>query len=256
MRSIAREGEGVGERAKKKERTMKRFYNNVAIDKKTDGYEVLLDERSIKTPSKKTVLLPHKALAEAVAQEWRDQGDKIDMPSMVLTRLCYGVLELDDADRAMLREESLEYITTELLCYRDAEHPELYKMQCEQWDTHLEWARDALGIALESTTAITPVPISKAATEAAHRIINTLDDWHLVPFALLVRLSGSLIVSLAVLYGRVSAAEAMRLSQLEQDFQAKQWGLDMDTEARRASALREAEAVSMFFNLLNNSDYK
>ena len=96
---------------------MKKFYKEVAASKETDGYAILLDGRAVKTPSKKTVMLPTLALAEAVAQEWRGQGEKIDMNAMYLTRLAYGVLELTDAGRTMLGQDptrAVEAVISEL----------------------------------------------------------------------------------------------------------------------------------------------
>ena len=229
---------------------MKRFYKDVTLEKTSDGYAVLLDGRSVKTPSKKPLIVPSSALAELVAQEWRVQAEKIDLSAMYLTRLSYGVLELEDADRQMLREETLEYITTELMCYRDSERPVLWQQQVEQWDPQLAWARDALGIELDVTASILPVAVSDVATHTALTLINGLDDWRLVPFALLVRVLGSLILAFGVLHGRINAHEAMRLAHLEQDYQALQWGVDVDTQARRAAALREAEAVGRCFGAL------
>ena len=55
----------------------KRFYKDVSV---SDGafYQVLLDNRVIKTPAKRALMLPTLALADAVAGEWRDQDGKID----------------------------------------------------------------------------------------------------------------------------------------------------------------------------------
>jgi chaperone required for assembly of F1-ATPase len=231
---------------------MKRFYNEVTIDETPEGYMVLLDGRSIKTPSKKLLTLPSQALAQAVADEWAQQGEKVVIEQMLLTRLSYGVLELEASDRVMLRDETLAYITTELLCYRDDERPELGQQQVLLWDAPLAWVRDTLGIALEVTSGIMPVAVSDEAMAKVRGVLEELDDWHLVPFALLVRVLGSFILALMVLHGRINASEAMRLAHLEQDFQALQWGMDEDTHARRAAALREAVAVERVFAALRD----
>jgi chaperone required for assembly of F1-ATPase len=226
---------------------MKRFYKEVTIQHTPDGYAVLLDGRSVKTPSKKELVLPTHELAEALAQEWAQQGEHIDMPSMVLTRLSYGVLELNAADRAMLHEETVEYITTELLCYRDAQRPELWQQQVQQWDEVLEWAQREHAVVLTSTAGILPVEVAAETYLAVQQKVQGLDDWHLVPFALLVRVLGSFVLALAVLERYKDMAEAMRLAHLEADYQALQWGVDVDVQARRAAAMREVLAVEQMF---------
>ncbi len=51
------------------------------------GFAVLLDGRPLKTPSRSAYALPSRELAEAIADEWRGQGDEIDPDTMPLTRL-------------------------------------------------------------------------------------------------------------------------------------------------------------------------
>ena len=62
---------------------MKRFYSQVSV---TPDMGILLDARPVKTPAKVTLTLPNAALAEAVADEWRAQGDDINPFSMPLTK--------------------------------------------------------------------------------------------------------------------------------------------------------------------------
>src|SRR2546422_11698663 len=71
----------------------KRFYDQVAIKDETGGRSVLLDGKSVRTPGKAAFLLPNAALAEAVAEEWRGQGARIDPATMPLTRLANSVID-------------------------------------------------------------------------------------------------------------------------------------------------------------------
>jgi chaperone required for assembly of F1-ATPase len=54
-------------------------------------------------------------------------------------------------------------------------------------------------------------------------------------------------LALAVLERYKDMAEAMRLAHLEADYQALQWGVDVDVQARRAAAMREVLAVEQMF---------
>ena len=62
---------------------MKRFYTEVAL---AEG-AVLLDGRPVRTPARAPLRLPTAAMGEAVAAEWREQGDTIDPRTMKLTGL-------------------------------------------------------------------------------------------------------------------------------------------------------------------------
>ena len=48
---------------------------------------MLLDGKPVRTPRKAPLVLPNAALAEAIAEEWRGQGERIDPETMPLTRL-------------------------------------------------------------------------------------------------------------------------------------------------------------------------
>ena len=57
---------------------MKRFYDKVAVAPTAAGFAVELDGRPIRTPKKAAFAVPGEAVAAAIAEEWRRQGDKIE----------------------------------------------------------------------------------------------------------------------------------------------------------------------------------
>ena len=54
---------------------MKRFYRNVDVVELDACYAVTLDGRAMGTPGKAALDLPSRNLAEAIAGEWKAQGD-------------------------------------------------------------------------------------------------------------------------------------------------------------------------------------
>src|ERR1700761_3818543 len=77
----------------------KRFYGVTGVGEVDGGYTVTLDGKPIKTPSGRIVVVPVRALAEAMAAEWQAQGDIIDPLTMPLTRFANSVVQgvIDDA---------------------------------------------------------------------------------------------------------------------------------------------------------------
>ena len=71
----------------------KRFYRTVSVEGAPPAVRVLLDGKPIRTPAKRELALPSRALAEAVAAEWEAQGDQIDPAAMPLTRLINSALD-------------------------------------------------------------------------------------------------------------------------------------------------------------------
>ena len=65
-----------------------RFYREVSIAAGEGAeYSILLDNKPIRTPAGASFVVPTIALAEAVAEEWRMQGEKIRPETMTLTKL-------------------------------------------------------------------------------------------------------------------------------------------------------------------------
>src|SRR6202043_1277650 len=69
--------------------SMKRFYKEVGVADRG----ILLDGKALRTPRGAALVLPTDALAEAVADEWRAQGDEIVPSEMPLTKLANTAID-------------------------------------------------------------------------------------------------------------------------------------------------------------------
>ena len=68
----------------------KRFYKDVTV---TEDLGIALDGRPVKTPMKAPLVLPTRALADAVAAEWAEQGEEIKPATMYLTKLANTAID-------------------------------------------------------------------------------------------------------------------------------------------------------------------
>ncbi|MBV9418925.1 MAG: ATPase, partial [Alphaproteobacteria bacterium] len=94
---------------------MKRFYKAVTV---SDDFGILLDGRALKTPAKAALKLPTRALAEALAEEWRGQVDEVDLNRMPLNRLANTAIDRVSAHREAIVTELANYGGSDLLSYR------------------------------------------------------------------------------------------------------------------------------------------
>ncbi|MBV1902991.1 MAG: ATP12 family chaperone protein, partial [Marinosulfonomonas sp.] len=60
----------------------KRFWSQASSAPKGEGYQILLDEREVKTPGRVSLIVPTIELANAIAAEWDAQTDQIDPDTM------------------------------------------------------------------------------------------------------------------------------------------------------------------------------
>jgi len=73
---------------------------------------------SMLTPAKKDFVAPTRALAEAVAEEWRVQDEVMNPKAMPQTRYVNSVLDGIAPQREAVIETVAAYGGSDLLCYR------------------------------------------------------------------------------------------------------------------------------------------
>ncbi|MGB3316459.1 MAG: ATP12 family protein [Albidovulum sp.] len=214
--------------------TVIRFWKAVTVAQEEGGYAVLLDARSVRTPSKAPLLMPSRAMAEAVAAEWAAVEDKVDPRLMPITRRVNAAIDKVAVQFDEVAQLVADYGGSDLLCYR-AEAPEaLVAAQAEAWDPLLDWAAEAYGTRLKVTRGVAPVA---QPTEALARLadeVRATTQFQLTALYDLVGLSGSLILGLAATRAEFDAESLWAFSRIDEDWQAGQWGEDEEASANAA----------------------
>lgn len=230
---------------------MKRFYKDVSASAAADGgYTVLLDGKAVKTPKRAMLTLPNLPLAEAIAEEWRRQGEELKTEDMPLTRLAFAAIDVVTPSRAQIAEQVLKYAQNDLLSYRAENSPELVARQAHIWDTLLDWAAETYGARLKVGAGIRHVVQPAEAIAELQQAIARYDEFELAALHTATTITGSLILALALAEEKVSAGEAFAAATLDETFQAEKWGRDADAEQRRERLLSELTAAKTFMRLL------
>ena len=222
---------------------MKRFYKSVLVG---EDLSVLLDGKPIATPAGARLALPTRALADAIAEEWRGQGEIIDPASMPLTKLANTAIDRAAALREDIAVELLRFGMSDLLCYRAIEPDALIARQHAHWTPLLDWAHQTHGARLKWVYGVTHVEQDAGALAALGRALGELDDWTLTGLQTITSITGSLILALAAAAGRLTPLEAFEISRLDETFQAERWGSDSAAEQRAALLAREVEMAGKF----------
>ena len=214
----------------------KRFWKNVHVVSSETGYLIKLDDKILKTPAKKQMLLPTEALAKKVASEWGKQVEEVDPTSMPFTKSSNAAL--DKVSEQFEEVSSLlgEYGDTDLLYYRADSPPELQKRQKTGWDPIVNWAENTFKVQINCGMGIVYIPQDAKLFSEINIKINSLSIFELTAFYDMVSITGSLILGLAIINGRLSAEEAYQLSRIDEQWQLEQWG--EDEEAQVASNLK------------------
>lgn len=218
---------------------MKRFYMDVAVAPVDGGWTIRLDDRPVRTPARAALVLPTAALADAVAAEWRGQGESVDPAAMPMTGLANAAIDHVAPSPADFAASIARYAQSDLLCYR-ADGPEaLVARQSAAWNSLLDWARARYDVAFAVTQGIIPVPQPEETLARLGAAVAALDPFRLTGLSTLVTLSGSLVCGLAVVEGGYDPAAVWQAAEIDEAWQVEQWGEDAEAAAR--SARRGAE---------------
>jgi chaperone required for assembly of F1-ATPase len=228
----------------------RRFYEKVDVGEEADGFRVLLDGKPVRTPARRVLAAPTRALAGALADEWAAQEEHVDPAKMPLTRLANSIIDGVVAMPAPVADEIANYLGTDLLFYRAGEPQGLVERQARHWDPLLAWAGDALGARFVLSQGVVHVTQPAAALAAARAAIPA-DPWRLGALSSITTLTGSALIALALLRGAIAAEDAWTAAHVDEDWNMDFWGRDDVALARRAFRFAEFAAAAKVLALLD-----
>ena len=216
---------------------MKRFWREVTVEPKGDGWQVALDGRRVKTAQARAQIVPARTLGEALADEWRAQPEDVNPARFGLRDMADYAIDIVATDPTDAIRRILAYAEGDTLCYRAEPDEPLAARQRAQWEPLLKTTEQAHGVRFERVVGILHRP-QPAATLAAFRVhLETLDPFALAALQTLASMAASLVIGLAALEPDADAATLFAASNLEEDWQAEQWGWDYQAEETRARKL-------------------
>lgn len=238
---------------------MKRFYKAVSIASGgSHSYEILLDGKKLKTPSGNVLSVPNHSLAIAVATEWESQRENIVPATMHLTALCATACDNPNRkSKVDLAQDFLQYVESDTLCYR-VEHPrEMVALQEKLWDPLLEWFCETYHVSIAATQTIIGPTVPEATLDKLTQHMISRRHEALYGFVFAVESLKSVILTLAVMEGRLGVEEAVRLSRLEVDYQTKQWGnVEWHHDVEMYDLQARVAAAVLFVTLTSHSETK
>lgn len=236
---------------------MKRFWKEATVAAVEGGYGVLLDGKPLRLPAGGPLRTPGSALAGAVAAEWDAAGGapggEMTLDEVPLTRLVGTAVDRIAPDPAPSVDALARYGESDLLCYRAPDRA-LAAVQAREWQPLLEWSARVLDAPLRVVAGLMPVPQDPAALRALHRAVAAHSPLELAALGLAVPALGSLVLGLALSAGRLDAAEAFRLSALDELHQESFWGEDAEAAARRAQVRADVRLAALLLDRARAGD--
>jgi chaperone required for assembly of F1-ATPase len=229
----------------------KRFYTEVGLAPEQGRWRLTLDGRGARTPAGHPLVMPSEALGEALATEWRAQGERLDVARMPLTRLANSALDGVRANAAEVRAEIVRFAGSDQVCYRAEAPASLGEAQAARWDPVLAWTHEQLGARFILAGGV--IHVAQPAGSIA-RIAAAVDDvtepLALAALATVTTLTGSALIALALAHGALDADEAWTAGHVDELYQASVWGADDEAEQRLANRRIDFDAAAL---VLRNS---
>ncbi|WP_206073228.1 ATP12 family chaperone protein [Erythrobacter colymbi] len=220
---------------------IRRFYKDVTLAGVAGGHQVMLDARGVKTVGGAPQIVPTAALGEAMAAEWRQQGEKIDPASLPLRDMADYAIDIVAADPAAVAKGLVAYGETDTLCYRADPDEPLHARQQAVWEPLLRQFEAAHGVTLVRVSGVVHRPQPPETLAKLEARLLALPPFVLAGVEAMTKLAASLVTALAAL-DATHEDEPLALWQavcLEEEWQADLWGRDWEAEERRAR--READ---------------
>jgi len=231
---------------------LKRFYKTVAVASEDGGHRVKLDQRVLKSPAKADLRFPTLALAEAVAEEWARQAERIDAASMPLMTLCSTAVDYVGARRDAIVEELVGFAGHDMVCYWCDEPQELAKRQQAIWQPLLSWVALTFDAPLKVVRGIMSEDQPEQSLAILRREVAAVEDFPLMALLTACQATGSLVIGLALLKGRLTAEEAFAASLLDEHYQMERWGEDAEALQRHAALKADLTDAERFLALLRS----
>lgn len=228
----------------------RRFYKQVTVGPAEGGFAVMLDNRNLRTPKAALMVLPTRALADLVAEEWAAQGDHIELALMHATRLANTALDAIPAARDGTAEQIAQYAGSDLLCYYAQDPAVLLERQVRHWEPVLERAEHEFDVAFVRAAGIVHQSQPEQTLAKVKAMALALDDFGLAGVAFGTALFGSAVLAFGLSRGWMTGVQALELSRLDEIFQEEKWGIDDEAAERTARHMVEAQMLERWFKAL------
>jgi chaperone required for assembly of F1-ATPase len=217
-----------------------------------EGFWLELDGKALKTPAGLELCLPTRGLAAAVAAELGGAPEKALRNFTAIPNLRFAATALDRV--AAAREATIDSVASygeaDLLCYRAEGPADLVAREQAAWQPLLDWAATRHGALLACAIGIAYVPQTPSSLAALRKAVAAQDTMTLTGLAMVVQITGSLVLGLALLEGRIDADEAFKLAELDETYQIEKWGEDYEAADRRTNRRRDLGEAAAFLRLL------
>ena len=208
---------------------MKNTMSNFNIKKiKDKDFMLYKNDIPYTTNNGNNILLPYIIKKKQFIKKLNIDFDKKES---IFFKILFYSADIDKNRRDVLEKKILNYIDTDLICYREKIGSELEKLQREKWDSYLNFCKNKFLLDFKLNYSLMPFTQKKTNHKKITKLIKKMNPHYITSFFFLVELTNSIIISLNIFYNNINIDDAWEASNLEYSYNQKKWGIDKELKS-------------------------
>ncbi len=230
---------------------MKKFWETIEIKKvSSKEFYILLDNKKLKTPLKKELIFSNDLMAKEVLREWDQRSNIINTDDLVFYGLLSTAIDRVSEEKNSYINDIINFIDTDLICYRADNPIDLVSHQNKQWDPIISLIEKYINTKVGVFKGVMP---SQQNLKVHHEIKNLVVELSNVQISVLHRITnliGSIFLALCILKKDLTNKQAFELSFLDELWQAENWGYEEDASEKRKKIRTELNRLILFIDCI------
>jgi chaperone required for assembly of F1-ATPase len=143
----------------------------------------------------------------------------------------------------------MQYIDTDMICYRAEKPYELCQLQKLKWDPIILSIESYIDLKLKVLQGILPKKQNITVHKKIREIISQFSDLEISILYRLTNIIGSIFISLSLLKGDFLEKDLFETCFLDELWQAEQWGQEEESTSKRKRIYKELKKIVTLIDL-------
>ena len=230
---------------------MKKNWKTVQVKEKSiNSYEILLDNNILKTPLQNKLIIPNAKIAKEIYKEWNQKTKFINTDKMVFYGIMSTSIDKIFGNRKQYIEDLLEFVDTDLICYRADKPIDLVQWQSKNWDPIISKVEKYINNKINIFKGIMPLRQDKETHLKINLFLTKFSDLEIAVLHRITNITGSIFLTLCILKNDKIKKNAFELSYLDELWQAENWGCEEEASKKRKNINNELNRIIYFLDCL------
>jgi chaperone required for assembly of F1-ATPase len=220
------------------------------INSSKNNYCIQINDKIAKTPNGNLIELPTLKLAKIILKDFQSKKSKMLANIVSPVRITNTAIDKLVTSNYAYIEQLSAYLNSDVVCYFSYSPKDLVKKQNKNWLPMIKFMQDEYNINILYTSEILAISQPKASLAKLKKILKSKNCFELSAIGVLVQLTNSIIISLALVNDKINAKDAYEISNLEEIYQSSFWGKDEEAFTRLKAISIDIKNVKKYFEAI------